>query len=92
MKYFFNYGVDVNLKDVNGEILFFWVVENGYFDVVKMLICINKCYINDFNVVYQMLIYCVVKYGYIEIVNYLLFKGGDKIIVDKYGCFLVEMV
>lgn len=52
VEYFFNYGVDVNLKDVNGEILFFWVVENGYFDVVKMLICINKCYINDFNVVY----------------------------------------
>lgn len=51
MECFFNYGVDVNLKDVNGEILFFWVVENGYFDVVKML-CINKCYINDFNIEY----------------------------------------
>lgn len=39
-----------------------------------------------------MLIYCVVKYGYIEIVKYLLFKGVDRIIVDKYKCFLVVMV
>lgn len=39
-----------------------------------------------------MLIYCVVKYGYIDIVKYLLINGVDKIIVDKYGYFLVEMV
>lgn len=48
MKYFFEYRVDVNLWDVNGEILFLWVVENGYFDVVEML-CESKCNINDFN-------------------------------------------
>lgn len=39
-----------------------------------------------------MLIYFVVKFGYIEIVKYLLEKGVDKKISDKYDNFLDEIV
>lgn len=91
VEYLLNHGADVNLKDVNGETPLLWAAENGHFDVVKMLICTNKCYINDSNVVHQTPIYRAAQYGHIEIVNHLLLKGGDKTIADKYGRSPVEM-